>query len=93
MISELLSNPWVVSGLVAGFAVWAGAIWTVFSHSKFCKKWWWAALTLLSFTYPIPADERGWQLAVAVPIGAIYVLLFAMFGPRRPTSDRLTGSG
>ena len=91
MISDLLSNPWVVSGLVVGFAVWAGAIWTVFSHSKFRKKWWWAALSLLSFTYAFPADERSWQLAVAVPIGAIYVLLFALFGPRRPSSDRLAG--
>ncbi len=54
--------------LVACAAVWLGALWAVFNISKFRRKWLWAIATLPSYHW--------------IPIGAAYVLLFALFGPR-----------
>jgi hypothetical protein len=40
-------------------------------------------LTLLAFQLSLPLGDALWA-PITIPVGAIYVLLFALFGPRPP---------
>jgi hypothetical protein len=67
---------------VGGVAVWALGLWTVFANGKFKRKWLWVLLTFVSWPFDLPIGPEG-MMSVRVPLGAIYVLLFALVGPRR----------
>jgi hypothetical protein len=72
--------PTLILNIAAGL-IWAASLAVVFSHGKFRRKWWWVVLTLLVFQLSLPLGDAFWA-PVTIPIGAIYVLLFALFGPR-----------
>ena len=52
---------------------------------KFLRKWLWLLLTLLTFTLRWPASDTV-TVGVGIPLGALYVLGFARFGPA-PTAE------
>ena len=80
-------NPWIWWVLAASFAVWVLSLALVVRSPKFRRKWLWALLTLLSFSFT-------WQLgpattmSIGLPLGALYVIGFWLWGPH-PTAEAL----
>jgi hypothetical protein len=55
LIDVLQRNPWIWVIGVAGFALWIAAISLVVRSAKFRRKWLWALLSLLSFSFGWPS--------------------------------------
>lgn len=87
MLDVLTTHPWFLVALLAGFGIWAWSVWTVIRNPKFLRKLLWLLLTLgmlKLFTYA----GDGWSISVGVPLGSLYILWFAKWGPK-PTKARI----
>ncbi len=86
LFSYLAANPWIWLVVIAGLAVWIGALLVIFKSGKFRRRWLWVLLSLVTFSYgwqPVP----GMTISVGAPIGALYILWFWRFGPAPSKAD------
>jgi hypothetical protein len=81
-------NPWIWAVLAGGLIVWIAALTLVVRSPKFRRKWLWAVLTLLSFSFFSWEIAPGESFGLSLPIGAAYVIGFWLWGPR-PTAEAL----
>jgi hypothetical protein len=84
------NNPWILAVVGFGLAAWIGALVAIVRATKFRRKWLWALLTLLSFSWSWEVGP-GETLSVGFPLGALYVLWFWRFGPSPPGTSRQPG--
>jgi ABC-type Co2+ transport system permease subunit len=80
---------WLIGLAVIGVAIWVAALVLVIRSPKFRRKWLWALLTLVTFSYGRHVVP-GVTISAGLPFGALYVLWFWRCGPapigaRRPT--------
>ncbi|MBS0297034.1 MAG: hypothetical protein JSR45_12040 [Proteobacteria bacterium] len=80
-------NPWIWAVLAVSFAVWVSSLILVVRSPKFRRKWQWALLTLLNFSFAWQIGE-GTMMSLGLPMGALYVIGFWLWGPR-PTAEAL----
>lgn len=87
VVDFIIKDRAAVAIFVVGLTVWIVALWTIFRKSKFRRKWWWALLASVAFSF-WPTDIPG--LSVGIPLGSVFVLWFARFGPnpKQPLSTR-----
>lgn len=89
LIEQLERNPWIWIVGIIDLAIWVTSITLVFRSAKFRRKWLWALLSLLSFSYGW-SPQPGVMVSVGLPIGAAYILWFWRFG-RSPSAEELAG--
>ncbi len=87
LIDFIQANPWVWVVLAVGLAVWAGSIWIVIKSAKFRRKWLWALLSCMSFSFTWSVGPSA-SFTLGLPLGALYILWFWRFGPS-PSAEEL----
>lgn len=91
LFDYLSANPWLYGAMAASLAIWLSALCVIFTSPKFLRKWLWALLTLVSFTYGWSAPDNM-IVRLSVPLGALYVLGFWLVG-RMPTEEEIIEHG
>ncbi|NEX94235.1 hypothetical protein [Caulobacter sp. 17J65-9] len=74
----IVTWSWLIAK--GGLALVLTALAVVLFSAKFRRKFWWVLLALVSFVWTVSTGRE--VMFLAVPLGATYVLLFALFGPR-----------
>ncbi len=91
LFDYLNANPWIYGIMALSLAVWIAALSVILTSPKFLRKWLWALLTLVSFTFTWAIDTH-FTLGVGIPVGALYVLWFWRFG-KSPTDEEIAERG
>ncbi|THD63573.1 hypothetical protein [Phenylobacterium sp.] len=80
LLDFINAHPWIWGFLAIAFAVWGGAVWTLLKSPKFLRKGLWFLLSCVSFRYGWGMAD-GTSFSIGFPVGALYILGFARFGP------------
>jgi len=80
-------NPWILVALLLGAAIWIASVWIVVRSRKFRRKWLWALLSLLSFSYGW-SPQPGEFISIGFPLGAAYIIWFWRFG-KPPSPEQI----
>lgn len=71
---------WLIALAVLGVAGWIAALVLIIRSPKFRRKWLWALLILVNFSFGRQIAP-GLEINASIPLGALYVLGFWRWGP------------
>jgi hypothetical protein len=84
--SALAAHPWLLPLAITSFVIWLCAAIVVIRSRKFLRKLLWLLLSLVSFSFSW--SEGPVSISAGLPIGALYILGFWLFGPA-PTPEQI----